>query len=153
MPKGSLIHSVQPLPKIHLAPVSLYSSDLDVQSTPKPAAVTASSTADLYSATRIRKWILNWMSKNLEVKNRKLDPDKAFAEYGVDSVKAVEFAFDLEQWLGGYLEIDEVITWNFPTPNALANKYIETESLGKMNLTPNVPPVTFRIPNLCRGSN
>ena len=138
--KGESHPSVQPLPKIDLAPVSLYSSDLDVQSTPKPAAVTASSTADLYSATQIRKWILNWMSKNLEVKNRKLDPDKAFAEYGVDSVKAVEFAFDLEQWLGGYLEIDEVITWNFPTPNALA-KYIETE-LGKMNLTPNVPSVT-----------
>ncbi|MFZ4826290.1 MAG: AMP-binding protein [Phototrophicaceae bacterium] len=131
--KQDSIPSISSLPKIDLTVTTLPTASSDVQETVAIPSVIPSSTSQVYSATYIRKWILNWMSKNLEVKNRKLDPDKAFAEYGVDSVKAVEFAFDLEQWLGGKLEIDEVITWNFPTPNALA-KYIETE-LSQIDMT------------------
>ena len=124
--------AVPSLDPIQLLSVSAPSSDADVMPASLSTPITQVATPHSYSASYIRKWILNWMSKNLEVKSRKLDPDKAFAEYGVDSVKAVEFAFDLEQWLDGKLEIDEVITWNFPTPNALA-KYIEAE-LSQMNI-------------------
>jgi acyl carrier protein len=54
-----------------------------------------------------------------------VDSSRAFADYGLDSVKAVELAYELENWLGEHsgglrLDLGATIAWNFPTIDALA---------------------------------
>src|SRR6185369_480179 len=47
-------------------------------------------------AQAIRQWILDWMAKNMQIARNSIDASKSFAEYGMDSIKAVEFAHELE---------------------------------------------------------
>lgn len=113
---------------------------------PAPAAISG---GGAYSTSHVRQWILQWMTRNLDGISGTLDADKAFAEYGVDSVKAVEFAYELEQWLNEQLEIDDVITWNYPTPNALA-AYIASE-LAQLDAA--APPEAPVIPEATTSGN
>jgi acyl carrier protein len=62
--------------------------------------------------------MVNWLSKELKLELSAIEPSKSFADYGLDSVAAVELAQALGDWLGG--ELDATIAWNFPTIKALA---------------------------------
>jgi acyl carrier protein len=44
--------------------------------------------------------------------------DTPFADYGLDSLAAVELSGELEDWLG--LELTPILAWNYPTPQRLA---------------------------------
>jgi acyl-CoA synthetase (AMP-forming)/AMP-acid ligase II/acyl carrier protein len=70
------------------------------------------------SAQAIENWMVNWLSKELKLELSAIEPSKSFADYGLDSVAAVELAQALGDWLGG--ELDATIAWNFPTIKALA---------------------------------
>ena len=85
--------------------------------------------ANKFAPATLRRWISEWMVGNLQVPRGVVDPKKPFAEYGMDSVKAVEFAQDLEELLEDKVEIDEVVAWNYPNVDALI-QYI-TESLAE----------------------
>jgi acyl-CoA synthetase (AMP-forming)/AMP-acid ligase II/alkylation response protein AidB-like acyl-CoA dehydrogenase/acyl carrier protein len=67
-------------------------------------------------ARRIEQWIAAWLEKELKV--TAVVPDRPFAEYGMDSLRAVELAQALEDWLGR--PVDETVTWSYPTVAQLA---------------------------------
>jgi acyl carrier protein len=76
----------------------------------------------------IENWISDWLQKNLKVRLDSINPRKAFAEYGMDSVIAVEFAQDLETWLN--YTIEPTVVWNYTTPQALA-QYLAEATTGE----------------------
>jgi rhizoxin synthesis polyketide synthase RhiC len=51
------------------------------------------------------------------VEESRIDPRRSFADHGVDSLAAVEFAKALADKVG--LSLDETLLWNFPTIDSL----------------------------------
>ncbi|MGK7931606.1 MAG: AMP-binding protein [Microcystaceae cyanobacterium] len=88
----------------------------------------------------IQNWLINWLAQRLGVSVSSVNPHKAFADYGMDSVIAVELAQAIEDELGKEMQIDATLTWNFPTISALShylaeqleqNSFSESQSLNK----------------------
>ena len=73
----------------------------------------------------IEDWLKNWLGKKLNLSSQNIDPKRAFADYGIDSVMAVELAQDLQEWLGYTQELEASLAWNFPNIKSLA-KYLTT---------------------------
>ncbi|ACB52425.1 AMP-dependent synthetase and ligase, probable acyl-CoA synthase [Crocosphaera subtropica ATCC 51142] len=73
----------------------------------------------------IEDWLKNWLGKKLNLSPQTIDPKRAFADYGIDSVMAVELAQDLQEWLGHTQELEASLAWNFPNIKSLA-KYLTT---------------------------
>lgn len=71
----------------------------------------------------VQKWLLGWIQRELGIASHELNVKRSFADYGMDSMKAVELAQDLEDWLGQPL--DTTVAWNFPTMEALAVYLVE----------------------------
>lgn len=69
----------------------------------------------------IQFWLIQWLSRNLQVEPTEIDPDRAFADYGIDSVTAVELAVDIQEAWNLPDELDATVAWNFPTIAALAS--------------------------------
>lgn len=69
-------------------------------------------------AERIEKWILDWLVEHAAVSPSEIDRRKPFAEYGMDSLTAVELSHQLEEWLG--VELTAVVAWNYPTPQKIS---------------------------------
>lgn len=78
-------------------------------------------TTDLPASSEIQNWLKNWISQKLRQPISTIDVNKAFADYGMDSVTAIELTQDLQEWLNTSQPLDATIAWNFPTINALAN--------------------------------
>ncbi|MBH8553201.1 long-chain-fatty-acid--CoA ligase [Nostocaceae cyanobacterium CENA357] len=70
------------------------------------------------TAELIENWIMDWLVRKLTVEAKSIDPSKSFADYGLDSVRAVKLAQELSEWLGYSLEA--TIVWNFSTIESLA---------------------------------
>ncbi|MEL7038599.1 MAG: AMP-binding protein [Cyanobacteria bacterium J06592_8] len=70
------------------------------------------------TAREIQQWIIYWLSQKLKLEPWAVDPSKALADYGLDSVTAVELADSLGNWLG--FSLDMTLAWNFPTIEAAA---------------------------------
>jgi len=66
----------------------------------------------------IEKVLLRWLRERVGIPAEELDRDRAFAEYGVDSVTAVELGCELERMLK--VELPSVVAWQYPTPAAMA---------------------------------
>ena len=88
----------------------------------KPPVIVINSIKSETSAS-IENWIENWLVKKLKIDADTIDVDTSFADYGMDSVTAVELAQDLEEWLQSSLKssLEVTILWNFPTIRSLAN--------------------------------
>lgn len=69
-------------------------------------------------ADRIETWLLDWLVARGGVPKNEVARDRAFAEYGLDSLRAVELSQELESWLG--VELSSVIAWKYPTPDAMS---------------------------------
>ena len=69
-------------------------------------------------AERIEARLLDWLGEHTPVPAEEVDRDKPFAEYGLDSLAAVELSCQLEDWLK--VQIAPVVAWNYPTPAKLA---------------------------------
>ncbi len=65
--------------------------------------------------------------RRAEVPAAELDRDKPLADYGIDSLAAVELSQELEAWLG--IELTPVLAWNHPTAALLA-RYLASEAAG-----------------------
>lgn len=78
-------------------------------------------TAELPASSEIQNWLKNWIAEKLRQPTSTIDVNKAFADYGMDSVTAVELTQDLQDWLNISQPLDVTIAWNFPTINTLAN--------------------------------
>jgi acyl carrier protein len=76
-------------------------------------------------AERIEAWLLDWLVRRAEVAPSELDRDKPLADFGIDSLAAVELSQELEAWLG--VELTPVLAWNHPTAASLA-RYLAGEA-------------------------
>ncbi len=66
--------------------------------------------------------------------------DRPFAEFGVDSLTAVELSQELEDEFK--VPLPAIVAWNYPTPAALS-RYLAEQSLGVAEpTTSNVPSAT-----------
>jgi acyl carrier protein len=83
---------------------------------------------DLPASSEIQTWLKNWIAEKLRQPISTIDVNKAFADYGMDSVTAIELTQDLQEWLNISQPLDVTIAWNFPTINALANYLGEVTS-------------------------
>ncbi len=91
--------------------------------TPAPAKAKSQ-----FSAAQVERWIMDWMATNLQIPRARITRNKAFAEYGMDSIKAVEFAQALDTWLEGRVVLDEVTAWDFPTISELTEYIVSSLS-------------------------
>jgi acyl-CoA synthetase (AMP-forming)/AMP-acid ligase II/acyl carrier protein len=107
--------------------------------TPKPALelparpLTASELDRL--TERIEAWLMEWLIQRAGVAVDKADRDRPFAEFGLDSLTAVEFSRELEDWL--HVELTPVIVWNYPTPATMAR--FLAERVGGVASAPEAP--------------
>jgi acyl-CoA synthetase (AMP-forming)/AMP-acid ligase II/acyl carrier protein len=79
------------------------------------------------AAERIEAWMLEWLIARLALEPEDVSRDRPFAEYGVDSMTAVELSHELEQQFS--VPLPPIVAWNYPTPAALA-RYLAEETLG-----------------------
>ncbi|MEB3360477.1 MAG: AMP-binding protein [Synechococcales bacterium] len=71
-------------------------------------------------ARSLEQWLVRWLAHHLSLAASDVDTNKAFADYGVDSVMAVELAQELEELLDLKQPLDATLAWNFPTITTLA---------------------------------
>ncbi|MEM7581597.1 MAG: acyl carrier protein, partial [Cyanobacteria bacterium P01_A01_bin.80] len=103
---------------------TLYITSLHNSSaSPAPPAPPAPSAP---KSSLIQTWLINWLSKELKISQNTIDINKSFADYGIDSVIAVELAQDLQEWLNYPRAIEPTIAWNFPTIESLSNYLAQT---------------------------
>ncbi len=72
----------------------------------------------IYTVESIQNWMINLLHKEWRIPMSSLDPSQSFADYGLDSVMAVNLAQEIEDWLQS--PIEATIVWNFPTIKSLA---------------------------------
>ncbi|WP_299486083.1 AMP-binding protein [Acaryochloris sp. IP29b_bin.137] len=69
---------------------------------------------------KIEQWLQQWLTQRLRLEQDQIELNKALADYGVDSVMAVELAQDLEDFLALSQPLDVTLAWSFPTIEALS---------------------------------
>ncbi|MEA5619313.1 AMP-binding protein [Cronbergia sp. UHCC 0137] len=94
------------------------------------------------TSSEIQTWLKTWISQKLQQPIYTIDVNKAFAEYGLDSVTAIELTQDLQEWLNISQPLDVTIAWNFPTITALANY------LGELSIENPAPSQNSNLDNL-----
>jgi acyl-CoA synthetase (AMP-forming)/AMP-acid ligase II/acyl carrier protein len=67
---------------------------------------------------QIQAWLLTWLGQTLQVPVSSLDPARPFAEYGLDSVAAVELTALLQTHLN--LNLSPTLAYEYPTIEAIA---------------------------------
>ncbi|MDJ0576140.1 MAG: AMP-binding protein [Xenococcaceae cyanobacterium MO_234.B1] len=88
----------------------------------------------LHNVESIQNWIINLLQQEWKIPVSSIDPSKSFADYGLDSVMAVNLAQELEDWLGW--PVEATIVWNFPTIESLAHHLVsELQSQAKTKQT------------------
>jgi acyl-CoA synthetase (AMP-forming)/AMP-acid ligase II/acyl carrier protein len=85
------------------------------------------------AAEQVEEWLLKWLVNRLNMDATDAARDRPFAEYGVDSLTAVELSRELEDVFK--VPLPAVVAWNYPTPGTLA-RYIAEQSLGVPEPTP-----------------
>ncbi|MDJ0731820.1 MAG: AMP-binding protein [Crocosphaera sp.] len=123
---------------------------IETESQPQLSHQSSKNSQSLTPATakEIQQWMMNWLTQNLTLAPQTINPKKPLADYGLDSVNAVELAQALGQWLGE--EIDPTLAWNFPSIEAVANHLGKGEmslSNGEETLRPSQPLETINIIN------
>ncbi|MBD0336593.1 MAG: AMP-dependent synthetase, partial [Cyanobacteria bacterium Co-bin13] len=96
----------------------------DAIASPSPGAVAKA--ASLSSAEDIQRWMVRWLAQALQTAEATIDIRRPFAEYGLDSVTAVELADALETALGVTLE--PTLAYEYPTIEALARHLARQEA-------------------------
>jgi acyl carrier protein len=74
-------------------------------------------------AEEIQTRLLTWLSQTTDVQAGDLEANRPFAEYGLDSLAAMELIGHLEDGLD--LKLSPTIAWTYPTPAALSRHLAE----------------------------
>lgn len=82
--------------------------------------------------------MLHWLVNRLNMDPADAARDRPFAEFGVDSLTAVELSRELEDAFK--VPLPAIVAWNYPTPAALA-RYLAEQSLGVGE--PTTPPAAL----------
>ncbi len=69
-------------------------------------------------AAELQTRLMTWLRQLTDVPQDELEPHRPFAEYGLDSLSAVELIGRLEEGLG--LKLSPTVAWTYPTPASLA---------------------------------
>jgi alkylation response protein AidB-like acyl-CoA dehydrogenase/acyl carrier protein len=69
----------------------------------------------------MQTWVTGWISQRLGIDFQSVDPQSSLAEYGLDSMMAIELLEDLGSWFPYSLQLDAQLIWNFPTIGSLAS--------------------------------
>jgi len=91
------------------------------------------------AAEQIEEWLLQWLVARLGMDPKDVARDRPFAEFGVDSLTAVELSQELEDEFG--VPLPAVVAWNYPTPAALA-RYLAEQTTGGGEASTPPPTVT-----------
>ncbi|MEO0349111.1 MAG: AMP-binding protein [Cyanobacteria bacterium P01_A01_bin.15] len=83
----------------------------------------------------IEQWLVQWLIQRLRIESSQIEVNKALADYGVDSVMAVELAQDLEDFLALSQPLEVTLAWSFPTITDLA-RHLATVSTGLSSSQP-----------------
>jgi acyl-CoA synthetase (AMP-forming)/AMP-acid ligase II/acyl carrier protein len=78
------------------------------------------------AAERIEAWLLEWLVGRLNLDPADVSRDRPFAEFGVDSLTAVELSHELE--VEFKVPLPPIVAWNYPTPGALA-RYLAEQAM------------------------
>jgi acyl-CoA synthetase (AMP-forming)/AMP-acid ligase II/acyl carrier protein len=92
------------------------------------------------AAEQIEVWLLTWLVNRLAMDPAEAARDRPFADYGLDSLAAVELSGELEDEFK--VPLPAVVAWNYPTPAALA-RYLAEQSLGVVSSPPKAVPKTL----------
>ena len=71
------------------------------------------------TVAEISAWLINKIAELLQLAPEKIDSRQPLAVYGLNSIKAVNIATELEEWLG--ISVTPTIVYDYPTIQALAN--------------------------------
>lgn len=82
------------------------------------------------AAEQIETWLLEWLVARLGLDAADVARDRPFAEFGVDSLTAVELSQELEDEFK--VALPPIVAWNYPTPAALA-RFLAEQSLADVN--------------------
>ena len=86
------------------------------------------------TAERIELWLLEWLVARLGLDVADVSRDRPFAEFGVDSLTAVELSHELE--VEFKVPLPPIVAWNYPTPAALARYLAEQTTAPRANDAP-----------------
>ncbi|MEM7132285.1 MAG: SDR family NAD(P)-dependent oxidoreductase [Chloroflexota bacterium] len=90
-----------------------------------PADQIAPSEQSAPSADALQKWLLQWLANRLQISIQQVDPNKALADYGLDSMMATELIHQLEPWWQQPTELEPTLFWRYPTVSALVTHLTE----------------------------
>ncbi|NES18231.1 MAG: AMP-binding protein [Symploca sp. SIO3E6] len=76
----------------------------------------------------IENWLKIWFNQKVKIKAQTISGDATFADYGIDSVMAVELVQDLEDWLQS--PVETTIIWNLPNIKDFV-QYVATQIVTK----------------------
>ena len=79
-------------------------------------------------------WMTTWLVARAGVAPSEIDLEKPFADYGLDSMTAVEMSGEIEDWSGARLT--PIVAWNYPTVTRLS-EYIVDQIMGAASPPPN----------------
>jgi acyl-CoA synthetase (AMP-forming)/AMP-acid ligase II/acyl carrier protein len=71
----------------------------------------------------IEAWMTEWLILRGGVDPGDIDLEKPFAEYGLDSMSAVELSGEIEDWSG--IELTPVVAWNHPTVSRMSSYLVD----------------------------
>lgn len=71
------------------------------------------------SLADIRAWLTSYMAFLLDEEPGKINTERSFDSYGIDSAAAVSLVGDLEDWMG--IELDPTIVYDYPSIDQLAD--------------------------------
>lgn len=91
--------------------------------------VPANPTADDHAAilAETESWMTQWLVARAGVVPGDVELDKPFADYGLDSMTAVEMSGEIEDWSG--VELTPIVAWNYPTVSRLS-EFIAQQIVG-----------------------
>jgi len=68
--------------------------------------------------SEIKAWVVNYISNLLDIPAARVDADKPYSRFGLDSASIAAMTGDLAQWLK--LDIEPSIAYDHPTINKLS---------------------------------
>ncbi|BAZ22955.1 beta-ketoacyl synthase [Kalymmatonema gypsitolerans NIES-4073] len=79
------------------------------------------------TVAEIKAWLVDKIAELLQIASEKIDLKQPLAVYGLNSVKAVNIAAELEEWLG--ISVAPTIVYDYPSIQALADYLGQTTPL------------------------
>lgn len=85
--------------------------------------MTLENSAAAASRQKISGWLIDWISKELEMPVDQIDPGHSLLQYSMSSVTATILVGDLEDWLD--LRLSPTLVWDYPSIDAMADFLVE----------------------------